>query len=204
MPFVTPQGSDKFEGVAFAVVSHVVSKEDRPRARTDECVALSDDIPEDASIDVEEEQEEVVNRWELDTEARDAYDANHPLWDTADREAQPVNRRYEIYGPFFHIYEGDDLESATESSIDLPLEGHVEVVSGPRTRATLPIVFAADWDNILLLSSSVLYQRQVWGIDLPVVGVCVDSDSPIVRLCFSWLASDTNSSNKAELVSHLS
>lgn len=204
MPFLTPRGSPKFEGAAFVIVSHIVAKDDRPRVQPDKSITQSKEPSEDNVVGAEEMDEEdaVVNRWELDTEARMAYDVNHPLWDTP-CEMQPPNRHYEIYGPFSHIYdsEGDGTTSETESSIDLSIEAHVEAASGRRTRATLPIVFAADRDNIFSLSSSVLYQRRVWGIELPVVGVCVSSDSSVVRLCLSWL--DANMLNEAGLVSHV-
>lgn len=145
----------------------------------------------------------MMNRWELDTEAREAYDANHPMWDTA-CEAQPPTRHYEIYGPFSHIYDSEDgdADSETESSIDLPPEAHVEAIYGRRTYTTLPVVFAANGRNIFSLSSSIVYQRQVWGIGLPVVGVRVSSDSSVVSICLSWL--DTNSSSEAGLVGLLS
>lgn len=183
MSFLTSRGSSAVEGVALAVVSHVVSKEDRPRPRDKAASAQR----EDKSMSVGGEGELVEDDTEDQTGDR--------RWDF---ETRVENQVYEACGPFFRIIDHLDEQSDAASSIDLPLDAHVEASSGRRTYATLPVTFAADWANILLLTSSVLYQRKAWGIDCPVVGFCVSDGTPVVRLTMGWL--DATNLNEAGLV----
>jgi hypothetical protein len=72
-------------------------------------------------------------------------------------------------------------------SIDVPFDAHVLPGQGRRFYAVLPLLCVADEENIAFLLSSVLYQRRVWGIDEPVVGVVFSRTGTIGRVVLGWL-----------------
>ncbi|KAG2110468.1 hypothetical protein BD769DRAFT_1495588 [Suillus cothurnatus] len=59
-----------------------------------------------------------------------------------------------------------------------------------RLSAVVPILLVADSHNIVPLLCSALYQRYVWGIHQPVVGLCCFSTVTISMAIFGWLNSD--------------
>ncbi|KAF5321574.1 hypothetical protein D9619_000678 [Psilocybe cf. subviscida] len=77
--------------------------------------------------------------------------------------------------------------------LDIPLDGHVLPGRGHRTHCFLPVLCVADDHNINALVTAVTYQRFVWGIPLPTVGICLYTHSrsifarivPLVRLATS-------------------
>ncbi|KAG2110471.1 hypothetical protein BD769DRAFT_1495592 [Suillus cothurnatus] len=75
------------------------------------------------------------------------------------------------------MYSADsDLCDGLVDSLNLPLQAHM-----------LPV---ADSHNIVPLLCSALYQRYVWGIHQPVVGLCCFSTVTISMAIFGWLNSD--------------
>ena len=72
-------------------------------------------------------------------------------------------------------------------SIDVPFDAHVLPGRGRRLCAILPLLCVADEANITPLMSSVLYQRYVWGIDDPVVGISFSKTGTIGRVLLGWL-----------------
>jgi hypothetical protein len=94
----------------------------------------------------------------------------------------------------------DEISSTV--SINVPFEAHVLPGRGRRFCSVLPLLCVADEDNICCLLSSVLYQRYVWGIDEPVVGISFSKTGTIGRVMFGWL--DERSSESDDLVRDLS
>ncbi|KAI0343412.1 hypothetical protein BDW22DRAFT_1428019 [Trametopsis cervina] len=76
-------------------------------------------------------------------------------------------------------------------SSQLPLDAHVLAGAGPQTRLMLPVVCVADPGSIIPLLSSIGYQRRVWNIDIPVVGVEIAEYDSIARLYLAWIDSDS-------------
>ncbi|KAG1814313.1 uncharacterized protein BJ212DRAFT_364751 [Suillus subaureus] len=75
-------------------------------------------------------------------------------------------------------------------SLDLPLQAHMLLGRGRRLSAVVPVLLVADSHNIVPLLCSALYQRHVWGISQPVVGLCCSSTGTIATAIFGWLDSD--------------
>ncbi|KAG1836825.1 hypothetical protein DFJ58DRAFT_817505 [Suillus subalutaceus] len=75
-------------------------------------------------------------------------------------------------------------------SLDLPLQAHMLPGRGRRLSAVVPVLLVADSRNIVPLLCSALYQRHVWGIRQPVVGLCCSSTGTIATAIFGWLDSD--------------
>ncbi|OBZ71472.1 hypothetical protein A0H81_08667 [Grifola frondosa] len=95
----------------------------------------------------------------------------------------------------------DESESTSEtsvssiaSSIHIPFDTHILPGTGRRYSAMLPLICIADSDNIGMAISSILYQRRVWGIDEPVVGVSLSRTGTVARVLLGWLdlESDNN------------
>jgi hypothetical protein len=92
----------------------------------------------------------------------------------------------------------DELISSADSdscdgsvdSLDLPLQAHMLTGRGRRLSAVVPVLLVADPHNIIPLLYSALYQRHVWGIHQPVVGLCCSSTGTIATAIFGWLESD--------------
>ncbi|THH07506.1 hypothetical protein EW146_g9301 [Bondarzewia mesenterica] len=86
-------------------------------------------------------------------------------------------------------YPDEDSSATTSStpSLDVPFDAHVLSGCGRRLFATLPIVCVADGDNMVSLLISVLYQRRVWGIDEPVVGIVSSKIGTVFQVVLGWL-----------------
>ncbi|KAK0209720.1 hypothetical protein IW262DRAFT_1416027 [Armillaria fumosa] len=84
------------------------------------------------------------------------------------------------------------------SSLDVSFHAHVLPGGGRRTNAVLPVICIADKENIVPLVASVAYQRRVWGIEDPVVGVILARDGFSAQVVLGWtdppdLCSDSES-----------
>ncbi|KAG1808038.1 uncharacterized protein BJ212DRAFT_1485318 [Suillus subaureus] len=89
------------------------------------------------------------------------------------------------------MYSADsDLYDGSIDSLDLPLQAHMLPGRGRRLSAVVPVLLVADSCNIVPLLCSTLYQRRVWGIRQPVVGLCCSSTDTIATAIFGWLDSD--------------
>ncbi|KIK42212.1 hypothetical protein CY34DRAFT_158399 [Suillus luteus UH-Slu-Lm8-n1] len=75
-------------------------------------------------------------------------------------------------------------------SLDLSLQAHMLPGRGRRLSAVVPVLLVADPHNIIPLLCSALYQRYVWGIRQPVVGLCCSSTGTIATTIFGWLEFD--------------
>jgi hypothetical protein len=85
--------------------------------------------------------------------------------------------------------DSDSCDGSVDS-LDLPLQAHMLRGRGRRLCAVLPVLLVADSCNIVPLLCSTLYQRHVWGIRQPVVGLCCSSTGTIATAIFGWLDSD--------------
>jgi hypothetical protein len=83
-----------------------------------------------------------------------------------------------------------DTCDGSVDSLDLPLQAHMLPGRGRRLAAVVPVLLVADPHNIIPLLCSALYQRHVWGIRQPVVGLCCSSTGTIATAIFGWLESD--------------
>lgn len=72
--------------------------------------------------------------------------------------------------------------------------------SGRRFFAVLPVVCVTDKENIPSLLTSVLYQRRVWGIDEPVLGIVFSKTGTVDRSYFGWLDLDLDLVDDQHLV----
>ena len=94
-----------------------------------------------------------------------------------------------------HTGEHESCDS-TESSLDqtdvgccseLPPDSRVLHNIWAKNNLAIPFFIAADSEAIIHLMTSTLYQWYVWCIDVPLVGLEVCSDAPLVRLHIGWL-----------------
>ncbi|KAG2756650.1 hypothetical protein P692DRAFT_20868302 [Suillus brevipes Sb2] len=83
-----------------------------------------------------------------------------------------------------------DPSDGSVDSLDLPLQAHMLPGRGRRLSVVVPVLLVADPHNIIPLLCSALYQRHVWGIHQPVVGLCCSSTGTIATAIFGWLESD--------------
>jgi hypothetical protein len=75
-------------------------------------------------------------------------------------------------------------------SLDLPLQALMLPGRGRCLSAVVPVLLVADPHNIIPLLCSALYQRHVWGIRHPVVGLCCSRTGTSATAIFGWLESD--------------
>ncbi|KAG1741781.1 uncharacterized protein EDB91DRAFT_314168 [Suillus paluster] len=66
--------------------------------------------------------------------------------------------------------------------------------------AVVPVLLVADARNTIPLLSSALYQRYVWGICQPVVGLCCSSTGTIATAIFGWLDPDQSEEGRMPVV----
>ena len=78
-------------------------------------------------------------------------------------------------------------KASTSSSIDLPFDAHVLPTREHRFYAILPLLCVTDEANIVSLMSSVLYQRYVWGIADPLIGISFSKYGTIGQVLLGWL-----------------
>ena len=92
-----------------------------------------------------------------------------------------------------HYIEKSSSKSTSVCSMDVPFDAHMLPGRGCRFYAILPLLCIADEENIAPLLSSVLYQRHVWRIDEPAVGLVFSKTGTIGRIILGWL--DLESTN---------
>ncbi|OJA12707.1 hypothetical protein AZE42_02878 [Rhizopogon vesiculosus] len=71
--------------------------------------------------------------------------------------------------------------------LNLPLQAHMLPGRGRWHYAVLPVLLVADAPNIVPLLCSTLYQRRVWGVREPVVGLCCSNTGTTATAIFGWL-----------------
>ena len=70
--------------------------------------------------------------------------------------------------------------------LQVPLDGHVTLGSGKRVDCYLPVISAANEDTIEGLVTSVVCQRFVWNIPLPVIGISLSRSGSTAQLVIGW------------------
>ncbi|OBZ67404.1 hypothetical protein A0H81_12682 [Grifola frondosa] len=96
----------------------------------------------------------------------------------------------DCWGSYVDDESGSSTALSSGSSIKVPFDAHVLPGHGRRYFAALPLICVADADNISLVISSVLYQRRVWGINEPVVGIFIPKTGAIAHVLLGWLDSE--------------
>lgn len=190
MPFATPRGCPEHAGVAIALVCRLLGKDDVPWGYLTEEGMVEDTEMQRSDSDVDWDELRTRLPPRLFDAAYDQYLKHHPIYD-GDRYPT-VEDDFDIYGPFFYRHEGRDEGSgeAGEPEVTLPACAHLVAGSAKKSAVALPAFVIADADNIETLLASVLYQRHVWGIDMPAVGLCVSKDSTTIRVVLGWLDQD--------------
>ncbi|KAF7985645.1 hypothetical protein HWV62_2163 [Athelia sp. TMB] len=89
------------------------------------------------------------------------------------------------------VVEGDDSTAASDapSHLDVPFDAHMLPGRGARLCAVLPIICIADESNVYSLLTSTLYQRRVWNVEKPVIGLVISRTGTIARVYLAWLES---------------
>ncbi|KZP03876.1 hypothetical protein FIBSPDRAFT_448767 [Athelia psychrophila] len=87
------------------------------------------------------------------------------------------------------VSEDGSARSAVSSrlSLDVPFAAHMLPGRGRRLRAVLPVICIADESNIYPLLTSALYQRRVWNIDEPVIGLVISRTGTAGQVYLAWL-----------------
>ncbi|KZP28910.1 hypothetical protein FIBSPDRAFT_1039259 [Athelia psychrophila] len=87
------------------------------------------------------------------------------------------------------VSEDGSARSAVSSrlSLDVPFAAHMLPGRGRRLCAVLPVICIADESNIHPLLTSALYQRRVWNIDEPVIGLVISRTGTAVQVYLAWL-----------------
>ena len=88
--------------------------------------------------------------------------------------------------------DSDSCDGSVDSldGLDLPLQAHMMLGRGKWNHVVLPVLLVADAHNIVPLLCSTLYQRLVWGIREPVVGLCCSNAGTTATAMFGWLESE--------------
>ncbi|KAG2366678.1 hypothetical protein BDR07DRAFT_442141 [Suillus spraguei] len=108
---------------------------------------------------------------------------------THSNTSRTSSRNEEDEDESMHSADSDSSDGFIES-LDLPLQAHMLSGRGRRLSAVVPVLLVADSHNIVPLMCSTLYQRRVWGICQPVVGLCCSSTGTIAMAIFGWLDPD--------------
>lgn len=101
-------------------------------------------------------------------------------------------------GTFHTTSEDSSAESCTSSrlSLDVPFDAHMLPGRGRRLCAVLPVICISDASNIVSLLTSTLYQRYVWNIDEPVVGLVISHTGTAAQVYLAWLESRSDASDQ--------
>ncbi|KAK0202174.1 hypothetical protein DFS33DRAFT_1386464 [Desarmillaria ectypa] len=86
-------------------------------------------------------------------------------------------------------------KASSHSSLDMSFHAHILPGRGRRIDAVLPIICIADRENIVPLIGSVAYQRRVWGIEDPVVGIIIPRNGFSAQVILGWTDRPDLSSN---------
>lgn len=181
-------------GVALMLACHVVSSEDVNTHLKREINSSDDKRPESekhmevTSVNLEDKLQvsmEPLQDADEDLEAElQGSDEERTASedDTTDEDARSAS---------FISIEAMSTQTSHSSvpSIDIPFEAHLLQSRGRHHTAALPFFFMADSTNIATLMSSVLYQRRVWGIHAPAVGVLVSTTDSFAKVVTGWLES---------------
>lgn len=93
---------------------------------------------------------------------------------------------------FFSESDGRTVRSClswqpSQASLEVPEHAHILESSRPRDWVDIPVVCVAEATEMPSVVSKVLYQRQIWGIKEPVVGIITSNLGLTVRIAIGWL-----------------
>jgi hypothetical protein len=89
-----------------------------------------------------------------------------------------------------HVASGKPTEDPF-ASLDLTFDAYITPGRGKRVDCCLPVVCAADEVDIEALVTSVVCQRFVWNIPIPVVGVSLSKSGTTAAIIIGWSEADT-------------
>ena len=173
---VTSQPSDLIDGHATLIAAHTIRS--TPMNDPDRLVSSSGNR--------EDENEDSADPSPMDHSDRSS---------TTDSSGSADDEDESMYSADSGSCDGS-LDSL--DGLDLPLQAHMLPGQGRWHYAVLPVLLVADTRNIVPLLCSTLYQRHVWGIREPVVGVCCSNTGTIATTIFGWL--DYNQSEEGCMV----
>ena len=137
--------------------------------------------------------------------ANDECDSDEELSSSSDRSSSEVVNHVrrnitvsEFLNPQLDVGEEEDstfsyVESTQETTLpclDIPLCANMLRGYGLQLCAVLPVICVADPDDVDFLLASVLYQRCVWGIDEPAIGITLEKTGFIARIIVGWVNRD--------------
>lgn len=165
--------------------------EDEEDGFPDADVDAMDEDDEDA-IDMDED-EGVAD--DIDTSEDDTSEALDSRKDVSHEADQyPIRRGSSWYDQgFFSESDGRTVRSClstqpSQASLEVPEHAHILESSRPRAWVDIPVVCVAEATEMPSVMSKVLYQRQIWGIKEPVVGIITSNRGLTVRIAIGWLA----------------
>jgi len=175
---VTVQPPDLIDGKATLIAAHVIYS--TPSARSDRSSGSS----------------------ECREEARSIYSACSSPEDHSDRSTTSAGSG-EGEDVLMDSSDSDSYHGSVDSlqGLSLPLQAHMLPGRWKWHYAVLPALLVADACNIVPLLCSALYQRRVWGICEPVVGLCCSNTGTVVTAIFGWLDSDQSDGRMVTLIS---
>ncbi len=212
IPFILPKnfGESVFDGHALMLISHLYTNSRStwgkpPPGCSDQTVAPENTCSDFKSNNTNGGLEETGAQWK----GEDGLNINS---DTNISEVEPDTRtfssesdhlsvedlcdeRFDVsYDPTqsekwlatSHCFSSPPSKVSSTSSLDVSFHAHVLPGRGRRTNAVLPIICIADRVNIVPLIASVAYQRRVWGIEDPVVGVILAKDGFSAQVVLGW------------------
>ena len=93
----------------------------------------------------------------------------------------------EAYSTFSYF---NNAQEMSLPCLDIPLCANMLRGHGLQLCAVLPVICVADPDDIDFLLASVLYQRRVWGIDEPAMGIMLGKTGFIASIIIGWVNCD--------------
>ncbi|KAH7920531.1 hypothetical protein BV22DRAFT_1097977 [Leucogyrophana mollusca] len=87
--------------------------------------------------------------------------------------------------------EASESSTSSQESLQVPFDAHILPGSGRRFSAVLPVLVIADEVHIAPLMCSVLYQRHVWGIHEPAVGMLYSASGTVLQVVLGWVDWDS-------------
>lgn len=79
-------------------------------------------------------------------------------------------------------------------ALDIPSDSHMLPGRGKRVECHVPVICAADEDEIQDLVISTVCQHHVWGISLPVVGFSLPKTGTIASIVMGWASIENDDS----------
>lgn len=146
------------------------------------------DAKDEYNEDALDEEEDVSD--DLDTSEDDTASE---LVESSEENQYPVVRGSSWYGQgLFSESDGRTVRSClstqpSQASLEVPEHAHILESSRPRAWVDIPVVCVADAEDMPSVMSKVLYQRQIWGVKEPLIGLITSNRGLTVRIAIGWL-----------------